>query len=217
MRRISIVAASAALLAALPGAAAATAPSPMKQAYSLGRCIAGEDRGAAGALLRSLPLADTAVPISAAGLGGASDCLKGTSPTVSSLVLRGAIAQALLLRDFPHFGVPPKIKEHLFVTFPLPSEMEDGPDNVDHRTAELYKLADCVVRNQAIKLEPLFRAGPGSGIENRLFDYLGPTIAACRGNGGPLRVSRPHFRAMMAQAAYNISVRYWTGKLWSAR
>jgi hypothetical protein len=128
--------------------------------------------------------------------------------------LRGSIAQALLLRDFPRFGVQPKVAEHLFAKFEIPVDPEKT--SVDSRTANLYKLAECVARNQGIKLERLFRAEVGSDTEGRLFDAIGPYISACQGGGGDLRVSRTDFRSLLAQAAYNVSVRYWTGELWSA-
>ena len=198
--------------AILPAAASANPGNPAGL-YELGKCIARADRDMAGQLLQELPLSGE-TEVSGAKLGPASGCLKEQSITVSSTLLRGGIAQALLLKDFPRFGVEPKIAPRMFVKFDLPSDK--NPAGADERTAALYKLADCVVRNQAIKTEGLFRSAPGSAIEGKVLDALGPYINACQGKN-PIRVSRADFRSMMAQAAYNVSVRYWSGELWSAR
>ena len=213
-RNLLFAAVGAAALAA-SSAPAAASTGDVKSIYALGRCIAGADRSAAGEMLRRLPLADTRVAVADSNLGRAGKCLKGGAPTVSSVQLRGAVAQALLLRDFPHFGVPPKISEGMFARFELPVD-DATSTGVDAKTASLYRLADCVVRNQAIKTETLFRSGPGSALEERVIDNFAPTILACGADVRKLTVSRAHFRSLMAQAAYNVSVRYWTGKLWSA-
>ena len=213
MKKFSLLAGAAATLSL--GAPAHTAtPDQVGRLYELGRCIVKVDREAAAELLQSLPVAPAETEIAASQLGDARDCLKEGRLSARSTLVRGALAQGLLLKDFPRFGVEPKISEHRFVKVDLPI---NGPaPGVDERTATLYKLADCVVRNQAIRTETLFRSAPGSGPESRLFDALAPYIAACAGDA-ELRVSRPEFRGMLAQAAYSVSTRYWTGELWSAK
>jgi hypothetical protein len=197
-------------LAAFPAAATPSVPGPVaseKATYELGSCIVKSDREMAARLMRDLPPASTQVAIGGLRLG---KCTSG-SPAVRAITLRGSIAQALLLRDFPRFGVPPRITPSHFVQFDLP--VETGT-NTDARTAALYKMSDCVVRNQGIKIERLFRADIGSNIEGRLIDYLAPTIQACQ--GANVRVTRTDFRSALAQSAYKVSVRYWLGELYSA-
>jgi hypothetical protein len=168
----------------------------------------------AAQLLQELPLGGGETDVSAVRLGSAAKCGAGQG-SVSTTLLRGGLAQALLLRDFPRFGVQPEIAADRFVRFDLPI---DGPTaGVDAQTATMYKLADCVVRNQAIKTENLFRSSPGSSREGRVLDALAPYVSACHGARGDARISRSDFRSLMAQAAYNVSVRYWTGDLWSAK
>jgi hypothetical protein len=148
-------------------------------------------------------------------LGKGARCLRGQPLATSALTLRGGIAQEMLLRDFPYFGVPPKIAPSLFARFDLPIKADAA--GVDPVTAAQYRLADCVVRNQAIKTERLFRSSPGSGVEGRLIDFLGPTMSACQGANATLRIKRSNFRSLLAQAAYHVSVRYWNGELAVAR
>jgi hypothetical protein len=79
----------------------------------------------------------------------------------------------------------------------------------------MYKLGDCVVRNEATKIENLLRAGVGSKQEDRLFDYFAPVMSACQPAGEPLRISRAALRSVLAQAAYKVSVRYWTEEMYT--
>jgi hypothetical protein len=195
-------------------ALAATTDTSSKAIYDLGRCVVKADRGAAVDLMQNLPVTPAQATLHSSSLGRASKCLAAGPVSVQSTTLRGAMAQALLLRDFPRVGVPPKMSQDMFAKFDLP--LDAAKSNADERTVNLYKLADCVARNQGIKLERLFRAEVGSGVESRLIDYLGPTISACQGSAGTLRISRDDFRSLLAQAAYNVSVRYWSGELWSA-
>lgn len=214
MRKIVLISVAGAA-AVIPAAVAAKAGDPAGTAYSVGKCIVRADRAVAAALLRELPLTGGETELAPARLGAAAKCAAGQGATVSTTLLRGGLAQALLLKDFPRFGVQPEIAQSRFVRYDLPI---DGPTaGVDAQTASMYRLADCVVRNQAIKTEVLFRSSPGSSHEGRVFEAMAPYVSACHGAGNDLRIGRAEFRSMMAQAAYNVSVRYWTGDLWSAK
>ncbi|MDB5720050.1 MAG: hypothetical protein JWP15_668 [Alphaproteobacteria bacterium] len=208
MGRYRAIAASLAIAAGLPTPAMAQG-GPEKQVYEIGQCIAAKDRDAAAALLRDLPFGTGSFTLDGARLGGAARCLAQPQP-VRARTMRGALAQALLLRDFPRFGIEPRVAPRLFARLDLPLEPRAG---VDARTANLYKLADCVVRNRAIESEPLFRSGLGSGVEDRVIDSFGPTIAACQKLSAPAAISRADFRGLLAEAAYDVSVRYWSGQL----
>jgi hypothetical protein len=213
MKNFLLLAGAAAALS-LGFPAHAEAPDKVERLHDFGRCVVKSDREAAADLLQAIPIAPADVEIAALQLGDARDCLKEGRLSARSTLIRGALAQGLLLKDFPRFGVEPNIPEHRFVKLDLP--LDGAAPGVDQRTATLYKVADCVVRNQALKTETLFRSAPASGPESRLFDAIAPYIEACAGNAD-LRVSRPEFRGMLAQAAYSVSIRYWTGELWSAK
>ena len=209
-----IAAASVAAVTPAGVAAGADGAQPgVKSIYQMGACMVRADRQAAVSLLRSLPVTETEVDVDGANLGKAAKCLRGGPLRVSAVLVRGGISQALLLRDFPRAGFQPEVPNHMFAALDLPLEARAG---VEEKTVALYKLADCVVRNQAVKTDGLFRSEPGSGLESRLIDYFGPTMAACRGASSTLRIKRDRFRSYMAQAAYHASVRYWNGELRSA-
>jgi hypothetical protein len=185
---------------------------PEQEAYRIGACVA-KQRDVASALIRELPLDTGTTSLEPAQLGAASSCLKQPL-ALRTRLLRGAIAQAMLLRDFPRFGVPPEISQKLFVRLDLPLEPRAG---IDPSTADLYKLADCVIRNRPIDSEGLFRSGLGSKLERRILDGFTPVVAACRPQRATILITRSDFRSVLAQAAYNVSVRYWSEQLWSAR
>jgi hypothetical protein len=42
-------------------------------------------------------------------------------------------------------------------------------------------------------------------------------MAACQGGGATLSINRADWRSLLAQAAYSVSVRYWSGQLWTAQ
>jgi hypothetical protein len=201
-----------ALAAGLVAAPLRAETGPEQEAYRIGACIA-KQRDAASALIRALPLDAGSTSLEPAELGAAASCVKQPI-ALRTRLLRGAIAQAMLLRDFPRFGVPPEISQKLFVRLDLPLAPRPG---VDAGTADLYKLADCVIRNRPIDSESLFRSSPGSVLERRILDGLTPIVAACRPQRATTLITRGDFRSVLAQAAYDVSVRYWSEQLWSAK
>ena len=119
-------------------APAAAAPSQWTVAlYEAGRCIVQQDRGAAQALMRTLPLDDSAAEIDALR-GPAQQCLEGAAGA-TGIDLRGAIAQALYLRDFRGRELRP-VRAGNLVSFELPVQASPRVP----RTVELYRWADCV-------------------------------------------------------------------------
>lgn len=208
--RLIAITAAAAAAAALPTAAPASAVAE-KKVYDAGRCIVRADRSAAAQLLRTLPSSGE-VSVDSGQLGDAAKCLGG-SATVSAMALRGSVAQALFLKDFDRFAVQPQVASHLFADFDVPTDKTPG---ADPRTVAMYRLGDCVVRNEAMKMESFLRAGVGSAQEDQLFEYFGPIMSACQAGQEPLRISRAALRSVFAQAAYKVSVRYWTDDMYTA-
>src|SRR5688500_10753906 len=105
MTRYWIAAGMAVAIAAPAGAAETTDGIQRTRAvYDIGACIVRADRLAAASMLRSLPLTDEPITVREGQLGGGARCLRGQPLETSALMLRGGIAQAMLLRDFPRFG-----------------------------------------------------------------------------------------------------------------
>ena len=201
-------------LAAAGSVAAASAPAPALAApasvagvYEAGRCMVSLDRRAAVVLIQALPLDGQAADLSALRGSAASGCAGGAKGA-SAMLVRGAIAQALFLRDFRAFGREPRVESGL-VNLNLPVEPSAG----GARSVELYRWADCVVRNDTAGTQRLLISTIGSGEESAAIAVLQAYMAACMRAGSQLEVRSSEVRSVFAQSAYHAMYRYWTGQL----
>jgi hypothetical protein len=210
MKHILFALAACATLASLPAPAAATPTAAA--AYEGGRCIVAQDRRAAVALLARLPLGDTPADLSGVGRNGAA-CVASLAGA-SSLLMRGAIVQAMFLRDFRGLEREPA-DDRVIVNLNLP--VEAGATVQADRTGELYRWGDCVARNDAAAVERLLRAPIGSAEERDALGGLQTFMSSCMPAGQQLSVRSWEVRSLFAQAAYHMLYRYWTGQLQSAR
>lgn len=202
-----IVPFAAAMLAALPGAAAA-APGPATAAvYDAGRCIVARDYGRALGLILALPLDDRAADFGALHGSAAESCAADIAGA-SALLVRGAIAQALFIRDFGGFGHDPRSNARL-VDLALPVQDSAGGS----RALDLYRWGDCVVRNDPGATQRLLASATGSAEERAAMAELQPFMNPCMPFGTQLTVYLTEARAVFAQSAYNAMYRYATGQL----
>ena len=202
----ALLAAGAALASAGPAAADQGSP-PLRQVYDAGRCIVSTDRATAVRLLQSLPVEEGDADLSALPDRLARRCAEGLS-TVASLHLRGAIAQALFFRDFRGFGEEPRRSTPL-VNLNIPAQSSPPGTGM----TELYRWADCVVRNDNAHAERLLTSTVGSRNEAAAIDSLRSFMAACAPSGQQLSVRPSDFRSLVAQTAYSSMYRYWTRQL----
>lgn len=207
MKRI-FVPFAAAVLTALPGPAPA-APGPSTAAvYAAGRCIVARDYGRALALLVALPLDDQAADLAQLRGSGAEPCAGGIAGA-SALLVRGAIAQALFMRDFGGFGRDPRSSAHL-INLNLPVQDSAGGS----RALDLYRWGDCVVRNNPGATQDLLASVSGSAEERAAIAELQPFMTPCMPFGTQLTtVYLTEARAVFAQSAYHTMYRYATGQL----
>lgn len=175
-------------------------------AYEAGRCIVREDRGAAAALMRSLPLDDS--PADLGTLRGRAARCAGGAAGATSVTMRGAIAQALYLSDFRGRELRP-VRPGYLVDLDLPAQSAPGGT----RTVELYRWADCVVRNDSATTRQLLMSPLGSPEETAAITALNNYMAACLPQGTDLNVYASEVRDLFAQTAYASLYRYWTGQL----
>lgn len=188
--------------------APATAATPgIDRIYSAGRCIVQSDRAAAVELVLALSPGREQTSLSALAPSLADRCGAGLD-TVPAMHLRGAIAQALFLRDFRGFGLEPSRSVPL-VNLDLP--VQDSP--AGDPTTEIYRLADCVVRNDGPRTERLLATRPGTDNEGRVMDALAPYLRACSSADARLSIARSDLRSAIAQSAYHSMYRYWTRQL----
>lgn len=201
----------AAAVVLVPGAAPATTASTAG-IFDAGRCMVQHDRRAAIALFRGLPLDNSQADLSALGRSRAQDCAGGVAGA-SAMMVRGAIAQALFVRDFrgaigndPRRGDPPAdlgLADAVAV---------GGPP-----ATEPYRWADCVVRNDPLSTERLLSSAIGSSFEAAAISGLRPYMSACMAMGAQISVRQSEMRSLFAQGAYHSSYRYWTGQLRNTR
>jgi hypothetical protein len=209
---IPLLAAGAACLPVSAGAVSAPDGEASKAVYEAGKCIVKADRNVAARLLRSLPL-DGAAQLTAGQLGPAAACLTPAVPLSSSVLMRGAIAQELFFTDFRDFGVMPRNRDRL-VNLNLP--VEAGGDVSPQATSDLYKWADCVVRNDTENTHRLLRTRVGSPQEATVIDSLRPYMSACIPAGTRLTVAPSELRSVFAQSAYHSMYRYWNNAIGQA-
>jgi hypothetical protein len=209
MKRVvfSIVALGA--MAAMPATAAATPSSAT--VYEAGRCLVQQDRRSAVALMVSLPLGDTPADLSQVGRNG-TRCVRGLAGAPAMLV-RGGIAQALFVRDFGGFGRELGNDRNI-IDLNLPIEATFGASR--DRTTQLYRWADCVVRNDSASTERLLRSAIGTPDEAAAIAALRTFMSSCMPVGSELVVRAWEVRSLFAQSAYHTLFRYWTGQLQSA-
>lgn len=206
------------LLALLITAAAMAAPvAPASATLSEGalndfaKCAVTKDRAATAAAARKLPLNSDPATVDAASLHDAASCAKGAPVEAKSMMLRGAIAQALYRIDFRDAGMEPRTPVRNFADLGWPAIGDKDP-HTDQGVA-LFKLADCIARNDVNNVDVLMRYPFGSDNAHKLLDKMQPYIQACFPKGATITVGRDTLHAAIAQGAYYASTRLWSGKL----
>lgn len=207
----ALMAAGAALVMTTPASAAMNNGASARDIFEAGRCFVDHDRHGAAALLESLPIdgegvEPSALPEEARSCGSALSA-------ADTLHLRGAIAQALFFRDFGGVGMEPRRSAPL-INLNLPTQSSPAASG----TVDLYRWADCVVRNDATRTERLLASTVGSRAEEAAIERLSDFMAACGATAGSdLAVQPSELRSLLAQSVYHSMYRYWTNQLSSVR
>jgi hypothetical protein len=202
---LALLAAAAALSPAAP-AYADQGDASLRNIYEAGRCIVDNDRRTAISFLQSLPIDEGEADLTLLPDNLTRRCAQGLG-TVDSLHVRGAMAQALFFRDFGGFGIEPGRSVPL-VNLNIPAQSSPPGTGM----TELYRWADCVVRNDIGHTERLLQSRVGSQAESAAIGELQPYMRACAGEQS-LAVRPSDFRSLVAQSAYNSMYRYWTRQL----
>jgi hypothetical protein len=187
----------------------APAAQPVRAIYDAGRCIA-RHRAAAAELLQILPIGGGVVGDEAQRIVASRGCDTSALEGDAAILLRGAIAQELYLHDFREFGVEPR-NRGAWINMALPVQAD--ADNSDDANTRLYRWADCVVRNDTVRTERLFKTQPGSRQETQALQSMQPYMSACLDPDTQIAVASSELRSLFAQGAYHNSYRYWTGEL----
>ena len=127
------------------------------------------------------------------------DCIRGgfddVELTVRPDVLAGAVARALLHREYPD----------------LPVVIEGSainPESERTRAARLgvaERLGRCVVWNDPAGVQALIKADAGSPAERQAMAGLGDALGLCIQEGSTIRLNRPFVRDIAAISAYRLA------------
>ncbi len=177
--------------------------------YRVGQCIVRRDRTAAIGLIEALPVAGQARLDDAARIVAETGCHTGPLPTDFPVLLRGAIAQEMLQRDYSEFAGTPHSVARL-VDFSLPVQSDGAAAN---EMARRYQWSDCVVRNDTENVERLIRTPPGSTRERNILARMAPYMSACMADETRLSTSPSEVRSLFMQSAYHMFYRFWNGDL----
>jgi hypothetical protein len=208
MKMMRMILGAVALLAPLGLSAVSAATTNLNDFAS---CAVKKDRAAVVRAVRDLPLSSDAAQIAPGSLSAAADCAGGAAVDGRAMLLRGAVAQALYRADFREVGMPPRTPTRNFADLGWPAIGEKDP--VTDPGVALFKLADCVVRNDSELVDALLRYSFGSDGAKRMIDRLEPRVRACYPKGASITANRETLHAAIAQAAYYIGVRYWNGQM----
>jgi hypothetical protein len=154
----------------------------------------------------TLPLDESNADLS--GLSGRAASCAGPLARVPAMLVRGALAQAMFMRDFGSFR-DQSDRERAFINLNLPIRTTLG----NTRMLELYRWGDCVVRNDSAGTELLLRTEVASPDEAAAVAGLQDYMAACMPTGVQLQMRLWELRSILAQSAYQTAYRYWTGQL----
>jgi hypothetical protein len=212
--RSRLIVAAAALLAL----AAAPAPSPQAAAardasnpaalrrwYEHGKCLVERQGPLAERILATAPdsrdflLAFLAAEAKAQCFAGEST----TAPKLHRNATRGAIVEALLLRDFSAVGV--LRASRAAPVFDLAAPVASAWPGADPRARSFLKLAECIVRLEPAKSFALFSTPVSGPPEAAAVGALAPAIADCLPPDLELILHPPMLRSYLAEAAYRVS------------
>jgi hypothetical protein len=136
-----------------------------------------------------------------------AECLAAGGLKLPRPLLRGAIFEALYLRDFgrdakPDFKSVPTFNYAQGYTRPLSPAAQDA--------VGLAVVADCVARTSPVAAHELVTSIPGSPLEDRAMGAVARQLPGCVPPQRTFRFSRSVVRGAMAEALYRLSSQ--TGK-----
>ena len=117
---------------------------------------------------------------------------------------RGAVAEALLLRDFSAVGTP-RGKHVAKVFMPLRSPV--APAAGEKRAIAFLEITECVAEKEPALSFQLFSTEIGSREETAAVRALVPALGACLSKGLQVPMNASYVRSFLAEAVYRVSVR----------
>lgn len=158
-------------------------------------CIVQRARGAAENLLQTIPDTRSEYRLIYGPIASRLDQCSYMGVHVSSVLLRGAIAEALYRADFTGRMPPSRGMEVAPIRWP------EGHANAQS-LAPVYELGRCMVAEDAPGVLALLATTPYSAEERRTFEALGPRLRSCLDAGSTFATNRETIRAVLAESLY---------------
>lgn len=186
-------------------------PAALQRWYEYGKCLV-EREGRKAEKILAAPPESVEYVIAFLQADGPAFCFKNQSGKpfkLHSNAMRGAVVEALLIRDFSAVGVlRSKAAAKVFdEATPIPIESNGEPV----RARTFLKLAECVVSLEPVKSFAVFSTPVASSEERKAIGALVPTISDCLPPNLQLQIHTPMLRSYLAEAAYRLSVRSLSG------
>lgn len=131
------------------------------------------------------------------------------APKIHDNVVRGALAEALLKRDFSAIGVRRGTR---MVAIFQPLDVPANPMNGEARALAYLTVGECVAGAEPGLSFAVFGTKVAGPEEMQAVKALVPAISACLPDGLQLPIDPPVFRSFLAEAAYRVSVKLVTEK-----
>lgn len=199
------------LLAATPPAAAPARsddsdPGDLQRWYAHGRCLVAAVPREADRFLAVRPgsMAMLTAFTQSDGKARCFDEAAGVKPRLHHNATRGAVVEALLLRDFSAVGVA-RTQHHAAVFGEGAQEVAEREAGEPRGMAYLA-LAQCAVRLAPDRVFSLFSTLPGTAAERDAIRPLVPALSDCIRPGDQVPLLAPVLRSYLAEAAYRVSV-----------
>jgi hypothetical protein len=184
-------------------------PAGLRKWYEHGACLVKREGEAAEKILATAP--ETLQYFTAyLKADGPARCFEGGPKGPWKLhnnAARGAISEALLLRDFSAVGVARGTRAAAVFDAAAPDAAESGtaPGGAARARAFL-RLAECVVRLEPVNSFALFSTTVVSAEERAAFRLLVPALGDCLPPGLEIQMRPPVVRSYLSEAAYRVSV-----------
>ncbi len=197
------------MLFALVGASSAPSKEPSEleilvNRYAAGRCLVEKNGAIAEKILAALPeSADELIIFATAGTDNKCfDVPRRSKWKIGENVTRGAIVEALLLRDFREIGV--KRQKSVVPIFKWGSpQASNRPAQV--RMLAFIEVAECAVLAAPEKSFQIFRTSYGSSAEKAAVMALVPEIGSCVPQDVQLPLTVSFLRTILAEGTYRVS------------
>jgi hypothetical protein len=184
----------------------ATDPVALRRWYEHGRCLVKKQGPLAEQMLATRPASLDAIEAFMHADKEPFCFNEGSAPAplLHYNATRGAIVEALLLRDFSAVGKPRGT--HVAAIVSMNASPKHGLEPVAPRVEAMLALAECVVKADPVGSFAVFSTEVAGPAEDAAVRSLTPAVGQCLPPGFEFTLKAPVLRSFLAEAAYRVSV-----------